>query len=135
MLDPFPEGSFHGIKKMKITIKMVRKQPEELAAIREMVNQAFELIATNFSCFLPDLLRETRRLGVSDEDVRQLFSHDETLIAEYCGTEDFEYQCWRNASGKSFVTRSNGVDSMHASVNELFMELELSSPEAVTESD
>lgn len=105
--------------------------PTREQTVRKLMNEAFEAVATDFNCLLPELLTETRRRGVTDEEVRHEISEDETCLAQQCGTEDCEFQCWRNARGVGYIARTNGTSQSLASIGELFGELK---PERETSS-
>ena len=97
--------------------------PTRQQVVRKLMNESFEAVATDFNCSLPDLLTETRRRGVTDKEVRHEISEDETCLAQQCGTEDCEFQCWRNSRGIGYIGRSNGASQSLASIGELFGEL------------
>lgn len=96
----------------------------------DLLNEAFELVSTDFSCRLPDLLLETRRLGISDQKVRELISEDETGLASGSDVGDRKFSCWWNAKGIGYVNRNTGADGRLATINELFAELSESGPPA-----
>lgn len=96
---------------------------DDAESLRDSVHSAFEHVALNFSCTLPMLLGETRKRGISDEDVREVIGEDEVHAAEMLNNTR-RLQCFRSAAGVPFINRDTGVGGYWlASVNELFADM------------
>lgn len=99
------------------------RHPKPLSlTIRVAIHDAFEHVALSMSCTLPMLLKETRRRGIADDDVRRLLSQEETEMACRRGS-DMHFQCFRSRDGVFYVTRDTGSRNRLASSAEGFAEL------------
>ena len=91
--------------------------------LHERIHEAFYSVAFGSTCTLPVLLAETRRLGISDEEVHETISKDETTMATHCDTNRPYLQCFRNRQGVCFLETTEGGFGKLASINELFQDL------------
>lgn len=92
------------------------------AFVRQEVHAAFEFVALSLSCTLPMLLEETRRRGLSDDDVRTVLTIDEQDVER--GIEsDMHLRCFRSNAGTLYLTRDTAARNDAASSFEAFVEL------------
>ncbi|MEZ6038904.1 MAG: hypothetical protein R3C20_00260 [Planctomycetaceae bacterium] len=98
--------------------------PQAETAIRERVYEAFKAVGLGSVCVFADLIAETRRQGIPDDEVLLVLQEDE-LSYSYNTANGEEIRCLRNGTGVGFLSRdsSRTIESL-ASASELFNELQ-----------